>query len=775
MSRSKKTWDQFVDYYGNYTDWEALGGIPGPKGEVGVGQEGQKGMPGIKGSKGSKGADAAPFLEYKGEVASQGDLPPAPFDTVGHVYFVADTNYLYISNGDGTYKEIQNLDPLKGDQGEGGDKGEEGPKGEKGIEGIQGIKGEQGLEGDEGDKGEVGQDGSDGQKGDKGSDGAQGLKGQEGSQGTKGGQGQPGTGIDIIGSLDPGDIGPPPSGDCTNAGDAILADDGRLWICDGAGNWVDGGFLQGPEGPQGIQGIEGEQGPDGSRGFPGDQGDKGNPGATGEKGLKGNAGIQGEKGLPGVGIEIIGSIDGSGPPPPSLCTGAGEGLIDENGVIWVCDGSGSWTEIPGVPGSTGSKGDQGDNGNDGSKGEPGEQGIKGQRGEQGVKGTNGLGGPKGDEGKGGEKGIQGNKGEEGKSPFTFKGEQDFVADLPTADNEVGDVWLVDDTGLYYAWDGNNWISVDLSSTTMPEPLDDELVYGRTRVKGEGNGSWTRSVALTGDTMTGALTAPGLGTGPDTSGKSILLMDTGADSYNGGPHELEAREGVGLLFDNELLATASSVESTNDELATLSQAVINNAETIGVIAPTTFQGLWGYDAQAMPADGFYSLVSSDGSYSGVTEMTIHPVADQGVDYRTQFADVTKHQVVTVLRTDAAWGFTARISADPVIDADDVITLQLNDVKGIDNPDSSTDIDGLVTIKVQDIIDPKNINEINNILEGLNGSFNNIADQRGVVWTNDNISLPAFLPSGNSIPNGKLYFNSRYLQLYIYIGGSWLGLL
>ena len=142
MSRSKKTWDQFVDYYGNYIDWEALGGIPGPKGNKGVGEEGEKGVPGKKGDKGSAGVDAAPFLEYKGEVATEGDLPPAPSDTVGHVYFVADTNYLYISNGDGTYKEIQNLDPLKGDQGVEGEKGIDGEKGQKGELGLDGLKGE---------------------------------------------------------------------------------------------------------------------------------------------------------------------------------------------------------------------------------------------------------------------------------------------------------------------------------------------------------------------------------------------------------------------------------------------------------------------------------------------------------------------------------------------------------------------------------------------------------------------------------------------------------
>ena len=254
-------------------------------------------------------------------------------------------------------------------------------------------------------------------------------------------------------------------------------------------------------------------------------------------------------------------------------------------------------------------------------------------------------------------------------------------------------------------------------------------------------------------------------------------------------DVSEEEDGGLYFDGKLLYTSVNVEpilgkvnvlanavvNNADEVTIVKEAVIDNAEKIEVIAPTVFRGLWDHSAIATPADGHYSFVSSDGSFSGVTEMTIHPLANQGENYSVQFSEVTKHQVVTVLKTEAPWGFTARVSADPVIGVDDIITLQLSDVKGIDNPNAPPDIDGLAIIKVQEVVDPKNIKEINYIIDGLNANFNNIADQRGVVWINDEISLPAFLPSGSSIPNGKLYFNSRYLQLYIYVGGSWLGLL
>ena len=173
-------------------------------------------------------------------------------------------------------------------------------------------------------------------------------------------------------------------------------------------------------------------------------------------------------------------------------------------------------------------------------------------------------------------------------------------------------------------------------------------------------------------------------------------------------------------------------------------------------------------------GEYILGSLDGTYSGVTSIEIHPQSKSGIDYTNEFTEVTKNQVITVLQVNTPYGFTARVSADPVIGTDGQISLLLRDVKAIDDP-NGTDLTGSATIKVQDIIDPKNINELNNIIEGLNGSFNNIADLRCVVMTDDNVSLPAYLPSGNAIPDGKLYFNSRYLQLYIRVGGSWLGLL
>jgi hypothetical protein len=159
---------------------------------------------------------------------------------------------------------------------------------------------------------------------------------------------------------------------------------------------------------------------------------------------------------------------------------------------------------------------------------------------------------------------------------------------------------------------------------------------------------------------------------------------------------------------------------------------------------------------------------------VTSVLLDPIDGQGVDHTLAFDTIEEGNYFTILNTGNPYGLNGRVST-VTVDANGNYVIALTDVRAVDDPNGGTSVVGTAVIKVQRFIDPDNITNINNIIDGLNGNFNNIADQRGVVWTNDEISLPAYLPSGNAIPNGKLYFNSRYLQLYIHVGGSWLGLL
>ena len=228
----------------------------------------------------------------------------------------------------------------------------------------------------------------------------------------------------------------------------------------------------GPEGPQGIQGEKGEQG---------------------------EQGIEGEKGKDGIDL-TDGIYDPDNPP---TCDTAGQGMIDDQGDIWVCDGNGTWVNsgpVQGPQGQQGIQGVKGDRGEQGPEGPKGESGGSGVQGKQGPEGPEGPKGDKGDKGEGGKEGTaatiivgetittdypsdalvtntgntanavltfsiprgqQGLKGEDGEdgTSIEVKGAVSSIGDLPTNAQE-GDLWIVEDEGNNgYVWDGSKWLDV----------------------------------------------------------------------------------------------------------------------------------------------------------------------------------------------------------------------------------------------------------------------------------------------------------------------------
>jgi len=162
-----------------------------------------------------------------------------------------------------------------------------------------------------------------------------------------------------------------------------------------------------------------------------------------------------------------------------------------NGTTWVpvYGGGGS---VPGVKGdrgpagekgrdgktgSSGANGQKGTTGNTGEKGKQGRDGIKGDTGRIGNKGpagAKGSTGPKGSHGLTGTKGPAGEKGPQGDKGaasgiFTFKGEVLTEGNLPPTGNDEGDVWKATDTGLYYAWNGSDWVEIGQLGSLKGEP------------------------------------------------------------------------------------------------------------------------------------------------------------------------------------------------------------------------------------------------------------------------------------------------------------------
>ena len=180
-----------------------------------------------------------------------------------------------------------------GPEGPQGPQGPDGPQGDVGPQGPQGIQGPQGLQGPEG---------------------PQGIQGPQGAQGIQGDKGEDGRTWEFeTGTLDP--LNPPP---CTNAGEVMVDSDGNIWVCNGEGQWLNSGPVQGPPGADGSQGPEGPEGQQGPPGTDGLQGDPGPQGDQGSQGIQGIQGIQGEKGDTGLqGIQGPQGIPGTtGPEGP---------------------------------------------------------------------------------------------------------------------------------------------------------------------------------------------------------------------------------------------------------------------------------------------------------------------------------------------------------------------------------------------------------------------------------------------------------------------------
>lgn len=164
--------------------------------------------------------------------------------------------------------------------------------GPQGPQGLQGAQGPQGLPGEAGAQGTQGLQGLQGAAGEPGPIGPQGLQGPTGPQGADG------TSVTILGSYN--SVAELETAHPTGSpGDAYLIQ-GNLYVWDAlSGAWVDVGTIQGPIGPQGMQGEPGPTGPQGATGDPGPQGPQGIQGLQGAQGEAGATGPQGPQGLQG--------------------------------------------------------------------------------------------------------------------------------------------------------------------------------------------------------------------------------------------------------------------------------------------------------------------------------------------------------------------------------------------------------------------------------------------------------------------------------------------
>lgn len=150
----------------------------------------------------------------------------------------------------------------------------------------------------------------------------------------------------------------------------LETDTGKFKVGDGVNNWTELAYSSGVQGPTGATGATGEAGAagavgatgaTGATGEQGPSGDDGAPGADGSTGATGPTGATGATGPQGTDIHFIGSVITVGSLPSSGNNNNDAYIVDEDGNLYVWDGS-QWVDagqIVGPQGPTGATGDTG--------------------------------------------------------------------------------------------------------------------------------------------------------------------------------------------------------------------------------------------------------------------------------------------------------------------------------------------------------------------------------------------------------------------------------
>ncbi len=173
------------------------------------------------------------------------------------------------------------------------------------IRGPEGPTGPQGSPGVQGPQGPAGPQGPQGPAGLQGTQGPAGPSGPAGPTGPQGVQGPAGIGINFKGQV--ATLAALPTGAAQGDAYLVQADDSlRVWDS-GSSSWVNGGSIQGPQGPAGVAGPTGASGPQGPAGPQGPQGIQGPAGADGLIGPRGTGWFTGTGAPPAV---IAGAVDG---------------------------------------------------------------------------------------------------------------------------------------------------------------------------------------------------------------------------------------------------------------------------------------------------------------------------------------------------------------------------------------------------------------------------------------------------------------------------------
>jgi hypothetical protein len=298
----------------------------------------------------------------------------------------------------------------------------------------------------------------------------------------------------------------------------------------------------------------------------------------------GGIGATGATGPQGDGVRILGSQPTFSDLDPNYMGQVGDGYITlDTGELYIWDGT-QWNSVGALLGPTGSTGATGIDGN---------EGATGPEGDIGATGATGLEGPIGATGPAGE-GLR------------ILGSENSVGDLdPIYGGDVGDGFIIIDTGELYIWDGSSWINS--GKIVGPE--------GATGASGA-HGSTGPEGATGADGEVGA-------TGPQgeigSTGLDGPIGATGADG------DVGATGGIGLSGSTGLqgatgedggIGPIGATGATGIIGATGLGGPIGGTGATGVEGPIGATGIKGDDGTSVNIEGSVPNVGSlDPSYSG----------------------------------------------------------------------------------------------------------------------------------------------------------------
>jgi hypothetical protein len=227
----------------------------------------------------------------------------------------------------------------------------------------------------------------------------------------------------------------------------------------------------------------------------------------------------------------------------------------------------------------------------GPPGPQGAQGVPGAGGPQGIQGPPGTQGARGPEGAQGTPGADGPPG----TGLDLKGSVDDFSELPPAGQQIGETWLVADTGHLWFWNGTEWIDAG----TFQGPAGPQGPQG---LQGPGG-----PAGATGATGVQGVQGPAGPAGPDgpigATGEQGVQGATGSQGPQGaigpqgpaGPPVSGARAVMFIPEDFESLTNPTTFEPIPD--ATTLQYVKQQATSRLLLSGGTQALLFSGDAQA----------------------------------------------------------------------------------------------------------------------------------------------------------------------------------